>query len=242
MRHQLNLTTIIALGVIATGPATVDAQDRADRTQDLRSMRAVNAQISNRVSTLATLQPARTATPDNPRIMPIDWDQVRADVRAQNARDANFTATARLVQRFPQPQNDQAIQANSTRLPVLMPSRTSLGLAEEPVVLLFPQEDFFTISITGPDILIEVFGTRLAHARAPDPVTLRRLRTSDGDGLRITRTEYGAEANFSRYGAAYSVTVECDNPETDPRCTQADYVRGLALNLGIVAGSPDEGE
>lgn len=242
MRNQLNLTTVLAISAVMTGSVAVDAQNRTDATQDLRAARTLNAQLANRVSTVSALQPARRATPDNPRRVAIDWDQVRADVRAQTARDANFTATARLVQRFPQPSNDAAAQANQTRLPVLMPSRASLALAEEPVVLLFPQRDFFTISITGSDILIEVFGTRLAHAETPDPVSLRRLRNRDADGLQINRTEYGVEVNFGRYGAAYSVTVECHNPETDPRCTQPDYARGLALDLGIVAGSPGEGE
>lgn len=243
MRNQLNLTTILAVSAVMSGSVAVDAQSRSDNSRDLRAARTVTAQLSNRVGTVSALQPARRATPDNPRRVAIDWDQVRADIRAQNARDNNFTtAVTALVQRYPQPSNDAAAGANQTRLPVLMPSRAALALPAEPRVLLFPQEDFFTISITGSDILIEVFGTRLAHAEAPDPVSLRRLRTRDGDGFQITRTEGGVEVNLNRYGAAYSVTVECFSPETDPRCTQPDYARNLALSLGIVAGSPDEGE
>lgn len=123
---------------------------------------------------------------------------------------------------------------------MLIPASGALGL-EEPRVLLFPFADFYNLSITGPDIVIEVFGTRLAHAVAPDPATARRLRAGGPGGFRITRTRYGQEVTFNRYGAAYSLTIECDAPESDPRCTGEAYARQLADSLLIAAGRPDEG-
>ncbi|MEA1942748.1 MAG: hypothetical protein U9P68_10925 [Pseudomonadota bacterium] len=189
----------------------------------------------------AVLQQAPSpATPDDPRVMPINWVEARQDARTQTQFDTRAVA-ARRAPRFPQPGNEGAEAVTDTRLPVLIPSSNALGLGADPQTLLFPRENFYTLSITGADILVEVFGTRLAHATAPDDAAGRRLRAGDGDGYRVTATRYGQELSFNRYGAAYSITVECTRPEEDARCTAGDYVRRLADSLLIAAGRPDEG-
>ena len=53
------------------------------------------------------------------------------------------------------------------------------------------------------------------------------------------RTEYGQELTFNRYGAAYSVTIECDDPRYDPRCNNDIYARQVANGMIVAAGSPD---
>ncbi|WP_417482757.1 hypothetical protein [Maricaulis sp.] len=183
---------------------------------------------------------AEPASPGSPRTMPIDWDQARADARRQANIGAEIAAT-RLAPALPRPSNRQAAQVANTRLPVLVPNMASLSSSPEPTVLLFPQPDFYTLSIMGDGLVIEVFGTRLAHAVAPDALTARQLRATDPDALRISATEYGQVADFNRYGAAYTVTLECDNPQSDPRCADDVLVRRLARSLVIAAGSPGEG-
>jgi len=66
------------------------------------------------------------------------------------------------------------------------------------------------------------------------------LRATGPDALRVSATEFGQVASFNRYGAAYSVTLECDDPQTDPRCADDVLVRRLARSLVIAAGSPGE--
>ena len=205
----------------------------------------------------AQTQPVRTAPPDTanpalrqttapdpapdaPRVMPVNWVAARQDARTQSQFD-NRAVAVRQAPRFPQPTNDGAQAVARTRLPVLIPASNALGL-DDPAVQLFPQENFYTLSITGADIVIEVFGTRLAHATVPDAAAGRRLRTTDADGYRMTATRYGRELSFNRYGAAYSITVECGAPQSDARCTSDDYVRRLAQSLLIAAGNPGEGE
>jgi hypothetical protein len=194
-----------------------------------------------RTASLAAVQQQQPAAPDAPRAMPINWAAAREDARTQTQFNTQAVAV-RQVQRFPQPVNDGAANVTMTRLPVLIPTSAALGLGESAVTRLFPQTDFYTLSITGPDILIEVFGTRLAHAVTPDAASRRRLRAADPSGYRVSQTEYGRELSFNRYGAAYSVTVECAEPETDTRCTSETYVRQLADALMIAAGSPEPGE
>lgn len=217
------------------------ARERITNVQswDLQVSRVRPANLA--VATLVQPAPAR---PNRPRVMPIDWGQVREDLQRQNAQfsDNNFTTATRLPQTFPRPSNNEAAEIARTRLPVLLPPNATLRLANAPRVFLFPQEDFYTASINAPGILIEVFGTRLAHTEAPDPVTLRRLRAQGPDGYQITQTEYGVEVNFNRYGAAYSITIECEFPLADDRCSELEYGRQLVENIGIVAGSPGEGE
>ncbi|WP_417491175.1 hypothetical protein [Maricaulis sp.] len=184
---------------------------------------------------------AEPASPESPRTVAIDWDQARADARRQANINAEIVAAARLAPELPRPSNRDAGQVANTRLPVLVPNMASLNATQPPTVLLFPRPDFYTLSITGDGLLIEVFGTRLAHAVAPDAITARQLRATDPDALRVSATEYGQVADFNRYGAAYTVTLECDNPQGDPRCADDVLVRHITRSLVIAAGSPGEG-
>lgn len=190
-------------------------------------------------------QPARQEPrPDAPVAMAINWGQVAEDIQ-QQARTFQRPSSLALVNQtalpFVRPGNPEAAAISTTNLPVLIPGTAALGLDGNARVLLFPRPDFYTLSISGPGLTIEVFGTRLAHARAPDPLSTRRLNATDGDGYRVSATEYGRELSFNRYGAAYSITVECDRPEADPRCGNDAYVRNLADSLIIAAGTPDTG-
>lgn len=248
MKFQLAFTTVLAIATATAASSSAQtAQSDATQTARLQTERLQSAQLAQPVSSGLVLQQRdeinRRARPERPRIMPINWTQVQVDLRQQSAFvTGELTTATRLVQRFPRPANEEASQAANSNLPVLLPSLEALDLGASPRALLFPRENFYTFSVRGPRILIEVFGTRLAHTEAPDPASLRRLLARGPSGFDITRTEYGVEVNFSRYGAAYTVTVECDNPETDPRCTQPDYARRIAETLVIAAGSPAEGE
>ena len=173
--------------------------------------------------------------------MAINWDQARADARRQSATTNQAAAATRLAPEMPRPSNREAGEVANTHIPVLVPNMGILSASPPPTVLLFPRPDFYTLSITGDGLVIEIFGTRLAHAVAPDALTARQLRATGPDALRVSATEFGQVADFNRYGAAYSVTLECDNPQSDPRCADDVLVRRLARSLVIAAGSPDEG-
>jgi hypothetical protein len=260
-RLKFILPAVVALSV-ATG---ADAQNvnraapgqeasvetaRAVTAERLRSdqLRAV-LQTERRPGFIAIAQPP-APTPDGPprprapRLYPIDWAQVIADAREQQTgpfANQSFTAGPNQGPRLPTPLNpDRAGLAANSRLPILLPPLELLDMGETPPFFLFPAENFYTASFTGEGFLVEIFGTRVAHAEPPTPLSARRLRVRDGEGFQATRTEYGLELNFNRYGAAYSITIECDDPDGDSHCFDEAYVRGLARNLRYSAGSSGE--
>lgn len=241
---------ILPAALVLLASTASSAQDTQRVERDTPAISAGQIETGSRFSrvtpndrflALAQARPGQTPVPrpQRPRRVDINWDEVAADRRRQNAQGTSTLAVGNFVQAIPRPSNEAAAEVANTRLPVLLPSLQSLQMPAEPVSLLFPREDFYTMSITGDGLVIEVFGTRLAHAEAPDALSARHLRNRDSDGLRITATEYGREVEFSRYGAAYSITIECGNPQSDPRCTSDNFARQVALSLLIVAGTPD---
>ncbi len=199
------------------------------------------------MASAAEAQPARFAVaqqtvprPDAPVAVDVDWQAVRRDV-VQRQR-ASLTA----VRPTPSPLfpvNLSSGQTLQTEVPILTPSREALGFAEPLDARLYPRGDFYTLVIQGDGLLVEVFGTRLAHARPPDALTARHLRGTGEEGYISTPAEYGREIRFNRYQAAYSITLECDAPETDPRCVEPSYGEAVWRSLQLMPGTRDgEGE
>ncbi|MDG1417400.1 MAG: hypothetical protein P8P99_06340 [Maricaulis sp.] len=239
-QHRLLASAmLISLVATASEAQTGSAPAGPTRAQVLQA-RIAQERIPNLYA--ASYQPEIRQLPrERPRRVDIDWAQAIADARTQ-AGNQNFTAINR--QPAPQvvrPSNRAAANANATRLPILLPPVIALGMENDPRVMLFPNEDFYTASIQGEGVLIEVFGTRLVNiATPPNPRAVRALLANDGDGFRVSQTEYGREISFGRYGAAYTITIECDAPETDARCSEPDFGRNLGRALLIAGGAPDE--
>ncbi|WP_440957871.1 hypothetical protein ACFELO_11325 [Oceanicaulis sp. LC35] len=191
----------------------------------------------------ASAQPTRLGAiqqtqpqPDAPVAVEVDWQAVRRDV-LQRQR-ASFTAV-RAVPRPVVPGNVTAEEGVATEVPILTPTQDALGFEALANARLFPRGDFYTLVIEAEGMLIEVFGTRLAHAVPPDPLSARHLRGTGEEGYRSTPTAYGREITFHRYNAAYSITLECDAPETDTRCSAPAYGDGLYASLQLMPGTRD---
>ena len=178
-----------------------------------------------------------TPRPDQPMSVQVQWDEVRRDVVRTQQSGA---VAVRRVSTPAQPGNVQPGAWVETEVPILTPSLEALALEREPEVLLYPRGDFYTLLIQSDDLIIEVFGTRLGHAR-PDDLTARYLRGSGEEGYRTSRTAYGRELNFNRYNVAYSITLECLQPERDPRCTDPAYGERLMRSLQILPGTRNGG-
>ncbi|WP_203291916.1 hypothetical protein [Maricaulis parjimensis] len=186
-------------------------------------------------------QTVQTATPSEPVAVQVNWDQARVDARVAAANSAqNFrpeVGLSRQVRTFPVPRNLDPERLAQTEVPILVPTYSALGFSREPLTMIFPRGDFYTLSITGEDVLVEVFCTRLAHAQPNTAISARRIRGSGPEGYRTEQTEYGREVSFTRYGIAYSITIECDDPEGDARCASPQYGRGLMDSLQILPGT-----
>ncbi|WP_439637714.1 hypothetical protein [Oceanicaulis sp.] len=208
------------------------------------AMFSVCAAQAQTAQTAQTAQPARlaqpqpvrrTPQPDQPVAAEVDWEAVRADVaRSQSA--GRLTA-ARAVSFPVLPRNLEAGQSIETEVPILTPGTTVLGFESQAEVLLFARGDFYTLVIQGEGVIIEVFGTRLAHAQVEDARTARFLRGSGPEGYRTTRTRSGRELTFNRYNVAYSIMIECDAPEQDVRCVEPEYGERLMQSLQVMPGT-----
>ncbi len=124
-------------------------------------------------------------------------------------------------------------------IPVLLPSEPLL--AEH--LRIFPNGAHYAASSRSGGMSFHMTG----HGRAFDlmPAAVRRLPHADlraripADGIVIEHTEFGLDAGFSRFGAAYSISLECADP-TDRRCIDDNFVRGLVARLMVVIPGSSE--
>jgi hypothetical protein len=54
------------------------------------------------------------------------------------------------------------------------------------------------------------------------------------DGVVVEASEAGIDADFTRFGAAYSISLQCEDPDGDPRCKDEAYVRRLIGRMTLV--------
>lgn len=148
-----------------------------------------------------------------PPAVAIDWESARNDARS----GPNAPARAR-VDGFAASNRDKIARVS---IPVLLPGEPDLMQDLE----IFPSGAFYSASASsrGMGLLITGSGRALATAAGHQPKP----------GVNVERSESGMEANFGRYGAAYSVGVDCRRPE-DVRCTDPAYLRGLVARLVVV--------
>ncbi len=127
---------------------------------------------------------------------------------------------------------------DQTSIPVLLPSEPIL--AEH--LRIFPNGPHYAVSSRSGGMSFHMTG----HGRAFDlaPAAVRRLPHADlraripADGIVIERSESGMDASFSRFGAAYSISLECADP-ADRRCNDEAFVRGLVARLMVlIPGTP----
>lgn len=176
--------------------------------------------------------PAAPATSAGPaaerKLMPIDWAEVREALRTKRLERAQIR------------QLSIAANAPSPSLPMLLPVEQRIAAA---AVTVFPQRDSYSASLRMGDITVEVHGDRRAMVlEANDPMA-RIIRSKNVAHLAgadvpfsLDKTEGGFDLTFGRFGAAYLISIECRNAETDERCTKPDFIRALAEKMGLVGG------
>lgn len=70
--------------------------------------------------------------------------------------------------------------------------------------------------------------------QTPPAAALRRARAAGLADILVEQTEYGVDVSFRRFGAAYSLSLICENPEA-PACGPAEAV-ALAASLQLIGG------
>lgn len=160
----------------------------------------------------------------------IDWEAVDRDARAQGlesgrpSRSVGFTSFEGVGD-----------SADNLTIPVLLPQplieagrRNQL---DQPLELLAGVNNYSAEAQNAPRSYL-VQGTRVFFESVPavgdegadDPAPATQE-------VVLTRTLYGVEASFERYGAVYSVTIFCADPARDPECAEDSTIRFLAAQM-----------
>ena len=168
-------------------------------------------------------------TRDGAVALPIDW-AAAARAAADPANRSRLAGAIGFVDA-----NRSAI--DSLVLPVLLPADPGLLAGAR----IFAHGDFFTLSLDQPGMSLVLTG----HARAfPLSTGAARMLPPGGlaalipaDGIVVEPGEAGLDADFARFGAAYSISLQCDALDQDPRCRDEGYVRGLIAGLTVVLPS-----
>jgi hypothetical protein len=164
---------------------------------------------------------AAAAAAAPPAAATIDWPaarrQARLDADGAGARYAGMLAGVRR-------------KMSTIAIPVLLPAEAELASDLE----LFPNGAFYSASCSYEGMSVLVTGSGRAFAVSP-----RAAREAGGlpspspDGVSVTPTESGLEASFSRFGASYSVALDCRRPG-DRRCAAPGYLRGLVSRMVVL--------
>ncbi len=121
---------------------------------------------------------------------------------------------------------DQRAVLTRTEARVLLPATARLLKA----AILTGDKAWYTASIRDGDATITLEGTRQAF----DHPEIRKefpAAPPTRKAPRIGHNELVIEAAFIEDGTSYSLEVECEQPDKNPRCTEDTYVRRLALDL-----------
>jgi len=120
------------------------------------------------------------------------------------------------------------------RLPVYLSS----AYAYDKNMIVVADRDFYTISflLKGATVLFEGDRTYQESVSPTNP-TFQKMVQKAND-VTVTLSEEVRLAEFNRHGANYAISVECDHPETDKRCTEEKFIRGLYNQLVMVGGRP----
>jgi len=99
-------------------------------------------------------------------------------------------------------------------------------------------KDFYSISfvLNGVSVLFEGDRTYQESVSSTNPKFQKIIKPSEAVEFSVSEDIMTAE--FNRHGANYAISVECDKPKTDKRCTQESFVRKLYSSLVMVGGHP----
>jgi hypothetical protein len=197
-----------------------------------------------------TAQPTQPAQRErDPRLADIDWNAARTDqerqlaqFREQTQATATRVVTTESYTPFVSPRLAERLEP--VHMPVLLPRVNgviSTRSGGEPGLMLRTRANFYDASYDHDGMSVTISGTRIIHHRMRSPEMRRRMSNGRGaDGVQVEADESGGyTANFSRYGAAYTVTIECATAR-DPRCQSEDTIREIVASLVVAGGNPEE--
>ncbi len=151
-------------------------------------------------------------------VLDINWSELNS-IRAK--------ASAR---RAPYPEVLSKGVSNVT-LPVYLPT----SHVYDKNMTVVADKNFYTITLYLKGARLIVTGDRTyqqSEAANPQLETVKAAASV----LRFMRSEGMMTTSFNRFGANYSLELECDKPDQDSRCLQESFLKGLYQSLIVVGG------
>jgi len=119
----------------------------------------------------------------------------------------------------------------NTKLPVYIPS----SYVYDKQMIVVSDENFYTISFFIKNATIMIAGDRTFQETISnsDMELQRLLKTSS---LEFIQEEGIMNIDFNRHGVNYTLSIECNNPREDKRCTEENFLYKIYNKLIIVGG------
>lgn len=160
------------------------------------------------------------------------YDEPVSTPSALTARQAIEIVPARGISEVNWP---QALEAKQLPRDVAVPEELDLPvlLLDEPVATFVSGELWYTATYRFSDHNVVVEGTRIIFDDSiPEGVTIP-VRAAP----RVAITHHIVDATFVAWGASYTVSMECENAATNPKCANGKAVTAVIDEL-LVADSP----
>jgi hypothetical protein len=245
--------------VLAAGGASVLVAGGLALAWVARPPRPAPVETPLAASRAAVAALAQVARPPRPAPVETRLAASRAAVAAlAEARQGPLTARLQGALRNDPAAGDLLARILASPVPVIGPPDP--GLLRK--ARFFPDERQYTLVVRPPGQVVEIFGTARAF-RPPEGVTLpplprptappsappastRRLppnplasalaqgRARGLADIRTERTEYGADVSFSLFGAAYNISLICDD-RAATACSETAAVQ-FATRLELIGG------
>ena len=119
------------------------------------------------------------------------------------------------------------------RLPVLLSSQ----YAQNSNMSVVAQKDFYSISFPIKGATVTFSGDK-TYQEDISSSNQEFQKMVEGTEIEFVQEEGIMTVDFNRYGANYSMEVECLSPKKDERCSQETFLREIYNRLVVVGGRP----
>ena len=153
-------------------------------------------------------------------VLPINWAELNQQQAQISARRSPYPAAL-------------TTGVSKTTLPVYLPA----SHAYDNNMSIVADNTFYTITLFLNGATLVVSGDKSYQQSMGQDTQAQALQQATKT-QRFTRAEGMMTTDFNRYGANYSLMLECDKPDEDQRCLQDDFLKQHYQELILVGGHP----
>ena len=165
-----------------------------------------------------------------PKILELRWPDMSGADKAAERSEILKPSMSIMSEQDEQAEPDPRAQLANIKLPVLLPAMPFMSRASSVVSETY----FYDVTIPLERARILVSGDRYYQHDISDKLNIPEQAMEDTP--QFTRSDGIVEVNFNRYGANYTIIIECDKPQTDERCLKTDFLKEVYESLEIVGG------